>query len=181
MILFDRTIFNKSCDMTGIALVTPSYPRDLEKCTLLCESVDFYVTGFSKHYIVVRDDCLHEFAHLASPRRVLVAASQLLPRWLISLPRFINRRGRYYWWSLRTLPVNRRQVQQILKIAAACTLSEERYCFLDLDIVFFRPFDLSAYTAPAPLRLFCNPGEYIDPHNRQGYVDSLHASPARHQ
>lgn len=154
--------------MNDIALVTPSYPRDLERCALLCESIDVYVKGFSKHYVIVRDDCIREFALLAGPRRVIVPASQLLPQWLISLPRFVNRRGRHYWWSLRTQLVDGWQAQQILKIAAVCTLPQERYCIVDSDIVFFRPFDVSAYARPAPLPLFSAPAGCREPESRYG-------------
>jgi hypothetical protein len=39
--------------MNPVALLTPTYGRDLELCTLLCESVDRHVTSFSKHYLLV--------------------------------------------------------------------------------------------------------------------------------
>ncbi len=143
--------------MDCFALVTPSYRGDLERCALLCESVDLCVSGFSKHYLIVDDDCLGLFAHLAGPRRVVIPVSEFLPRWLRSLPSFVRRKDRHYWWSFRVLPVDGWHVQQILKIAAVCTLPEERYCLLDSDIVFFRPFDLKTHARPEPLRLYCQP------------------------
>jgi hypothetical protein len=117
--------------------------------------VDAHVTGFSKHYIIVADDCLRLFADFAGPRRVIIPTSQLLPRWLKNAPRFIQRKNRRYWWSFRAPPVDGWQLQQILKISAACCLPEERYCMLDSDVMFFRPFDLTAYARPELLRLFC--------------------------
>ena len=53
--------------MKPVALLTPTYGRDLEICTLLCESVDRHVTSFSKHYLLVPDTDLPLFAPLASP------------------------------------------------------------------------------------------------------------------
>ncbi len=142
--------------MNRFALVTPSYRGDLDRCALLCESVDAHVSGFSKHYVIVDDDCLQLFAHFAGSHRVVLPASQFLPRWLRNLPRFIKRKNRHYWWSFGALPVDGWQAQQILKISAACNLSEERYCILDSDIVFLRPFDLTVHARPAPLRLYCD-------------------------
>jgi hypothetical protein len=153
--------------MSSIALVTPTYPGDLERCAFLCESVDSFVSGYSKHYLIVRDDCLKLFAHFAGPRRAVLPASEFLPRWLKSMPHFVKRKGRQYWWSLRVPPADGWQVQQLLKIAAACSLPEERYCMLDSDIVFFRPFDLAAYARPEPLRLYRQPtivAEALLPH-----------------
>ena len=36
----------------SIALVTSSYRGDLERCRLLCDSVDRFVTGHAMHYIL---------------------------------------------------------------------------------------------------------------------------------
>src|SRR3977135_3314630 len=40
-------------EMNPVALLAPTYGRDLELCRLLCESVDRHVTSFSKHYLLV--------------------------------------------------------------------------------------------------------------------------------
>ena len=52
--------------MNTVALLTPTYGRDLEICTLLCESVDRHVTSFSKHYLLVPDCDLPVFAAAAT-------------------------------------------------------------------------------------------------------------------
>ncbi len=143
----------ETCEMNRVALLTPTYGRDLELCTLLCESVDRHVKSYSKHYLLVPDCDLSMFAHLASDRRVVVAASEFLPKWLRPLPRIIQRKRRQFWWSLRTKPVSGWHVQQFLKIAATISLPYERYCILDLDVVFFRDFDLSRFETPKPTPL----------------------------
>ncbi|WP_342724380.1 DUF6492 family protein [Bradyrhizobium sp. B097] len=139
--------------MNPVALLTPTYGRDLEICTLLCESVDRHVTSFSRHYLLVPDCDLPLFAPLASERRIIIPASSFLPDWLRPLPRMIQRKRRQFWWSLRAKPVNGWHVQQILKIAATISLPCERFCILDSDIVFFRDFDLARFQYPNTIPL----------------------------
>ena len=140
-------------EMNSVALLTPTYGRDLELCTLLCESVDRHVIAFSKHYLLVPDCDLPLFAHLASERRIVIPASAYLPDWLRPLPRIIQRKRRQFWWSLRAKPVSGWHVQQFLKIAATISLPHQRYCILDSDVVFFRDFDLSRFEYPGPIPL----------------------------
>lgn len=139
--------------MNPVALLTPTYGRDLELCTLLCESVDRHVTSFSKHYLLVPDCDVELFSHLESDRRTILPSSQFLPKWLRPLPRIVQRKRRQYWWSFRTMPVNGWHVQQYLKIAATVSLPNQRYCILDSDVVFFRDFDLSRFEYPNPIPL----------------------------
>lgn len=139
--------------MNRVALLTPTYARDLELCTLLCESVDRHVERFSKHFLLVPDCDLPLFAHFQSARRCVIPASAYLPKWLRPLPRMIQRKRRQFWWSLRTKPVSGWHIQQILKIAATISLPYERFCILDSDIVLFRDFDLSRFEYPNPIPL----------------------------
>src|ERR1700748_1619489 len=124
-------------EMTSVALLTPTYGRDLELCTLLCESVDRHVTSFSKHYLLVPDSDLPLFVHFASERRIVLPASKFLPKWLHPLPAIFQRKRGQYWWSSRTRPVSAWHVQQFLKIAATISLPHQRFCILDSDVVFF--------------------------------------------
>jgi Family of unknown function (DUF6492) len=144
--------------MSTIGLVTPTYSRDLESCSLLCESVDRYVTSFSKHYLIVADEELPLFAKFNGERRIVLPTSRFLPAWLGPLPRFLRRGGRRYWWSLRSWPVSGWHVQQFIKIVAASVLPEERHCVLDSDVVFFRHLDLSAFVSRNPTPLLHAPG-----------------------
>ena len=139
--------------MNPVALLTPTYGRDLELCTLLCESVDRHVTSYAMHYLLVPDCDMPLFAHLASDRRIILPASTFLPDWLRPLPRIIQRKRRQFWWSFRAKPVSGWHVQQFLKIAATITLPYQRYCILDSDVVFFRDFDLSRFEYPNPIPL----------------------------
>jgi hypothetical protein len=148
-----------TCEMNSVALLTPTYARDLDLCTLLCESVDRHVGSFSKHYLLVPDSDLELFAHFAGEHRVVIPASKFLPKWLRPLPRIIQRKRRQYWWSFRTKPVSGWHVQQFLKIAATTSLPHQRFCILDSDVVFFRDFDLGRFEYPNPIPLLTMPDE----------------------
>jgi hypothetical protein len=141
-------------EMTSVALLTPTYARDLELCTLLCESVDRHVSSFDKHYLLVPDSDYDLFSRFVSDRRSVIPASAFLPSWLRPMPRMFRRKRRQFWWSIRAKPVSGWHVQQLLKIAAAMSLPHERYCILDSDIVFFRDFDLARFETPNTLPLF---------------------------
>ena len=69
----------------------------------------------------------------------------------------MRRGGRRYWWSLRSKPVSGWHVQQLIKLGAAATLPGERFCILDSDVAFFRPFDLSRYRRPHSIPAFYAP------------------------
>jgi hypothetical protein len=145
--------------MNAVALITPTYSHDLERCTLLCESVDRHVGGFAKHYLIVPDDELELFAKFDTGRRQVLPLSQLLPSWLKPLPRFIRRNNRQYWWALRGKPVNGWHVQQFAKIATAHIVPETVSCMLDSDVVFIQPFDLTKAARPGLTPLYIRPRE----------------------
>jgi len=146
-------------DMTSVGLITPTYWRDLERCALLCESVDRYVTSFARHYLIVADEDMPLFARFNGGRRLVLPVSAFLPSWLKPLPGFIERKHRRYWWSFRTKPVNGWHIQQFVKIAAACAIPEDRACMLDSDVVFFRRFDVSRFGQADLMPLYVRPGD----------------------
>jgi Family of unknown function (DUF6492) len=148
--------------VSQVALITPTYSHDLERCALLCESVDRYVIGFANHYLIVPDDELTMFARFHRGRRQVLPLSQLLPSWLKLLPRFVRRNNRQYWWSMHGKPVNGWHVQQYVKIAMAYIAPETVSCMLDSDVAFFRPFNLSNLAPPNPTPLFIAPGDVTD-------------------
>ncbi len=139
--------------MNPVALLTPTYRRDLELCTLLCASVDRHVNSFSRHYLLVPDCDVTLFAPFSGERRVVLPASRFLPAWLRPLPSIIQHKRRQFWWSLRARPISGWHVQQILKIAAGISLPERRFCILDSDVVFFRDFDLAPFEHPNAIPL----------------------------
>lgn len=140
-----------------VALLTPSHRKDIDRLSLLCDSIDRHVTGYDWHYVIVNDSDMAMFAGFASDRRVILPSSRFLPPWLWPLPSFLLRNGRRIWWSFRTPPVHGWHVQQILKIAAALQLPEQRYCIVDSDNAFFRAFDAGAYAGGEKTPLYIDP------------------------
>jgi hypothetical protein len=128
-----------------VALITPSYSADFERFSLLCDSIDRRVTGYERHYVIVSDDDMPRFQEFSRDRRIVLPSSRLLPRWLKLAPFVRLRNGRKIWWSLKAWPVHGWHVQQILKIAAAMEMPEQRFCLVDSDNVFVHPFDAGAY------------------------------------
>ncbi len=170
-----NTTARETYAMNPVALLTPTYGRDLELCTLLCESVDRHVKSFSKHYLLVPDCDLSLFSHLESEHRVVLPASQFLPTWLRPLPRIVQRKRRQFWWSFRAKPVSGWHVQQFIKIAAAISLPHQRYCILDSDVVFFRDFDLTQFKYPNPIPLLTMRNEITqDQFHHARWVETSH-------
>jgi hypothetical protein len=157
-------------EMNRVALLTSTYGRDLESCTLLCESVDRHIGSFSKHVLLVPDCDLSLFSHFENERREVIPASTLLPYWLRPAPRVFQQRQT--WWSFRTRPVSGSSVQQYLKIAGILSLPYERTCILDSDAVCFSDFDLSQFQVPNPIPLFSRPSNQSR-HSRS--VETSHA------
>ena len=128
--------FEQTPEQNSVALLTPTYERDLPFCALLCESVDRHARSFSKHYLLVPDSDLALFSRFEGPQRAVLPASQFLPAWLRPLPAIIRRQRRQHWWSLRARPVSGWHIQQILKIAAARDVGLIRAFAFDLTSCF---------------------------------------------
>jgi len=141
----------------SVALLTPSYAKDVDRFALLAASIDRYLTGYTRHYVVVSDDDMSLFARFNGPQRVVLPASKFLPRWLMRVPGLWWHHNRKVWWSFRTGPIHGWHVQQLLKIAAVSTMPEQRYCIIDSDNAFFRPYDIGAYAGGERIPLYVDP------------------------
>ena len=138
----------------NVALMTPTYRGDLERFELLCESIDRFVSGYERHYVIVNDDDLPFFARFETSRRTVLPSSPFLPPWLRALPPFVSRKGRRTWWSFRSGPLHGWHIQQLLKISGILQLPHQRFCIVDSDNVFFRPFDVAAYAGADTIPLY---------------------------
>ena len=146
----------KMAKRTSVGLITPSHRGDLDRFVMMIESMDRHVQHRGRHYVIVHDEDVALFAPYGSADRLILPASNFLPRSLAQIP-FVRWRGRRYWWRFGSKPISGWHAQQIVKIQAASMLPEERYCLVDSDNVFFRDFDLAQIAAPNPIPLRVHP------------------------
>lgn len=140
-------------DVTA-AIVTASYAPDFERCRLLCETIDRFVTGAARHYILVADRDVALFRQLEARDRVVVAESELLPGWLRSYPDPLSGFRRRIWLSLKTQPLRGWHVQQLRRIALAGHAPEQVLVYCDSDVAFLKPFDCRTFWRDGKVRLF---------------------------
>lgn len=138
----------------GWAVITPSYRGDFERCNLLCQSLDAFVSGPWHHYIIVETVDLELFAPLQGPRRTILEMEALLPEWIHHLTRFKIINNRSIWFSFRTGPMIGWQVQQLVKLEMAYRLPEQGLLYCDSDVFFIKPFDVSQLSKNGKYRFF---------------------------
>ncbi|MGN6584784.1 MAG: DUF6492 family protein [Rhizobiaceae bacterium] len=136
------------------AIITASYAPDFERCKLLCETIDRFVTGFTQHYILVEHRDAPLFRQLESARRRVVDEHDLLPSWLRSFPDPTSLFKRRIWLSSRTQPLRGWHVQQLRRMAIASHIPEETLVYCDSDVVFLKEYDCGSFRRGERLRLF---------------------------
>lgn len=144
-------------------IATPSYSGDIERCRLLCASIDRFVSGHAMHYILVEDRDLALFRPLEGPRRTVLPESALLPAWLKARPDPFSLGRRRVWTSLGALargvpPLRGWHAQQLRKFALPLVSREDVVLFADSDMLFLRPFSLDSLAADGAVRLYAKPG-----------------------
>ncbi|WP_274630066.1 DUF6492 family protein [Arvimicrobium flavum] len=145
------------------AIVTPSYAPDFERCRLLCETLDHFVTGFDKHYLLVEQRDVSLFRALESPRRVVISERDLLPRWLVPIDDPLSGFKRRLWLSPFTMPLRGWHVQQLRRMAIAMASTEDVLVYCDSDVVFLKPFDCAAFHRDDKVRLYRNKDALLKP------------------
>lgn len=143
--------------VSSTAIVTASYRGDLERCRLLCDSIDAHVGGHTRHYILVEAADMPLFRPFEGPRRTVVSEGDLLPFWLRPIPDPINPRRRL-WLSPFGPPLRGWHVQQLRRIAFARVMDEAAMVSCDSDVVFARSFDVSTFWHGGALRFYRVPG-----------------------
>ncbi|MBB3952398.1 DUF6492 family protein [Aureimonas jatrophae] len=127
-----------------VALVTSSYRGDFERCRLLCDSIDRFVTGHAVHLILVARRDVALFRALEGPGRRIVCEDEILPAWLRPVPTVLGRPRRSLWLTPFGPPLRGWHVQQLRRIAMAAALDEDVLVSLDSDVLFVRPFAVGA-------------------------------------
>lgn len=144
-------------DAAQVALITPSYRGDYERCRLLCDSVDAHLQDKPHHYILVDRHDYDLFKPLAGPRCHIVNEGDILPSWLHDLKLPFSPDARKLWWSFRTWPLRGWHVQQLRRIAIASHVDAEGLLYCDSDMVFVKPFSTDALWKKGDLRLYRKP------------------------
>jgi hypothetical protein len=116
-------------------LVTPTYAPDFERCRLLVDSCQQYVSGVQRHLLLIDEAERDLFACLESDQVEILCKEQLLPWWIRRNP--LSSR---WWLSLASLPVRGWILQQVVKLAIAEQCDADALLFADSDMVFIRPF-----------------------------------------
>jgi Family of unknown function (DUF6492) len=142
-----------------VAIITPSYHADLERCRLLCDTLD-QVGGNWRHLILVADADLPLFREFASARRKVIPDSAYLPSWLKPVKMPFGGRTRWISTSLRRLlwPMSGWHVQQFRKLYAARLSDADILLMADSDTVFVRPVSADHLVQDGKLRLFVRRG-----------------------
>lgn len=147
---------------SSVAIATPSYAGDFERCRLLCASIDRFVSGHAVHYLLVEDRDVARFRALEGPRRRVVAESELLPSWIRSWPDPLSLGRRRVWTGAGALrrgvpPMRGWHAQQLRKLALPLKSPEDVVLFADSDMIFLRPFDVSRLAGEGGVRLYRKP------------------------
>lgn len=140
---------------SSLALATLSYGPDYQRCQLLVESVGQLSQTPVRHYIIVDQRDYSEFKSLANPSTEILTVESLLPPWIRRFP-LVNRA----WLSCKTPPIRNWVLQQLVKISFARSAPEAITVFVDSDVAFVRPFDLTPWAVQDQTRLFRVPKFY---------------------
>ena len=136
------------------AVMTASWSADLERCSLMCESVDRFQSGDWHHYLLVEPRDVAAFRSLEGPRRTVVSETDLFPRWLRAFPDPVSFGRRRVWLSPFSLPLRGWHAQQIRRMALAQHIDADMLLSIDSDVVMVRPYDPSVMWVDGKMRMF---------------------------
>lgn len=131
--------------MNNITFITPTYSRDIERFSLLRRSIEIFAKNI-KHIAIVQTEHLALFKERFenSNNLELIPTADVLPKKLESIRRL---HGKMIWkiiergaWKLFFDPNVARgwKVQQLTKIHALSTISQDAAVFLDSDCLLIR-------------------------------------------
>jgi len=135
--------------MEKLAIITPSYAPDFERCQLLCRSIKRFINSRPQHYIIVDADDWELFHSLENEYTKIITLESIIPDWLKKLPLKRN-----IWVSWKTIPIRGWIIQQIIKIAVAQQMEEDIAMFVDSDVFFVSDFDIKHLFKKDKTRLF---------------------------
>jgi hypothetical protein len=123
--------------MPTLAFVTKSYAPDLERCELLCRSIELLAPSIG-HWIIVDARDRDAFRHVESSTTRIMTTEELLPQRVRKLE--VHGIGKNIWVGARTAPMRGWLVQQLAKLAINLVAREDVLVHADSDVVLVRPF-----------------------------------------
>jgi hypothetical protein len=139
-----------------LAIITPTFSRDLPMLELSAESVDRNCPSDIHHYVIVSGREERLFRHLRSTRRSVIAAEDVVSESIHLFPMFV--RGQQVWLSEWRRLVRGWIMQQAIKLSAPKITDADVFLFLDADSVFIRPFTPDRVVQDGRVRLLVLPG-----------------------
>ena len=136
------------------AIVTSSYAGDLERFALLCETMDRFVSGHTRHLVLVASKDVKAFRRFAGSKREIIDEADLLPFWLRRFSDPFSGFKRDIWLSPVTSPMRGWHVQQLRRMAIAQHINEDAYLSCDSDVAFVAPYDVGSNWQNGLLRLY---------------------------
>ena len=136
------------------AVMTASWVNDFDRCALMCESLDRFLAGDWRHYLLVEPRDVAAFRRLEGPRRTVVSEADLFPPWLRSFPDPLSLGRRRIWLSPFSAPLRGWHAQQIRRLALARHIDADMLLSVDSDVVMVRPYDPARMWSGGKLRLF---------------------------
>lgn len=146
--------------MSTLAVVTPSFAGDYDRCVDLNRSVLTYAEKSVQHHLVVPRSDLPLFRRLSAPRTHIHDERSFLPRSFVPVRTFAPPPFRRLTVNLRRPypPLRGWILQQIVKLAAAAQLDADIVVMVDSDIEFIRPFGEDTFRHDGAVRFYREPG-----------------------
>jgi len=135
-----------------LALITPSYLPDLDRCDLLSQTIDRWVEHKIDHVVIVPKKDYNVFKKIPKRSKVVTVES-ILPRHAWQIP-FMNK----WWLTACTFPIRGWIIQQLVKISACAYLDYDVCVFIDSDVVIIRPLTIENFVREGKVRLYRVPG-----------------------
>jgi hypothetical protein len=132
------------------AIITPSFKPDFDRCKIMCESLDKYLTPPFTHYLCVDEKEIHLFKKLENSNRKIITTEAILPPWLYQVCYPLHN----YWISHKTIPVRGWIKQQLIKLSLAEHIKEDVFLYIDSDVAMIRPYNLNNLVKDDKVRLY---------------------------
>jgi hypothetical protein len=136
------------------ALVTPSFRLDLDRCSMLLESVERWVHPTVRHYLVIDRRDVPLFKPLLNQRTQLLVVEDVVPPWIVRIPGI-----RRFWLSFRTSPLKNWILQQMVKLSVPSVVSEDVILNTDSDVFFIAPYEPRQLEKDGRVPLFVETGQ----------------------